>query len=147
MLEFKVNYSLEYYESRSFRIVYQDNPQIKLTDSYSTTSVVINYEDLIGVDCFCVCNESISLDILRLDLKEGKMIYFFTNKKSYLELKTQIADKRVEQSEIDAKQLFCACISDLIVGRNTTAYVIQVSQSQLEKQKQKAMDIVCANLG
>lgn len=145
MLEFKVGYTLEYFESRSFRLVYQDNPKkIKLTDSYSTTSAVIDYEDLLGIDSFSIKVQNLQQDVLEFKLANNKPIYFFINKYAYSTIKQLIIDKELVEKEEVKK--FGECLRRLSNNTGSLGYIIQLSSSQIEKQKLKAQEIINANI-
>lgn len=143
MLHFRVPYTLEYYCSKPFRFSFNDkSKKITLIDSYATSSVTIDYDDIISSTEFSFLRGDQRLNIYSVLLKTGETLHFVDNK-AYINDLINSEQPGDLLSVLPEKNKYCSSFLRTIQNKHPSenAYIICASQSNYETRKQKLNEI------
>lgn len=143
MLHFRVPYTLEYYCSKPFRFSFNDKSnKITLIDSYATSSVTLDYDDIDSTTEFSFSKGNQSLNIYSLLLKTGEILHFVDNK-AYINDLINSEQPSDLLSVLPEKNKYCSSFQKTLQNKRPceNAYIICASQSNYETRKQKLTEI------
>lgn len=143
MLHFRVPYTLEYYCSKPFRFSFNDkSKKITLIDSYATSSVTLDYDDIASSTEFTLPTGDHPLNIYSILLKTGEPLHFVDNK-AYINDLINSEQPSVLLSALPEKNEYCSSFQKTILNKRPieNAYIICASQSNYDTRKQKINEI------
>lgn len=143
MLYFRIPYTLEYYCSKPFRFSFNDkSKKITLIDSYATSSVTIDYDDVDTTTDFSIPKGDQKINVYSLLLKTGEIIYFVDDK-TYIKNLLNSEQPSALLPDLTEKNEHYSSFQKIIQNMRPVdnAYIICASQSNYEARKQKLSEI------